>query len=585
MAGAILEKRELYIDVAVKEEQVEEVFLYQVDFFKDHTFRTKEFLYEREEIDVRELAEETEQEEQAEELPAEELPAPPEPWELFKAQWELFCQEEIPTEVYATDAMNVMDYLFTPIMKQYPDFKAAPVARMGREFVHDCVSMGRVISMSVFDEEQYLSAGIRRRIKERYHDYVDEVKAEHKEHIFIRQTISEEMPVLLLSITDATYALKKQVMLNRAMKEETIAVRLREILSLYPEADVLVDTVTPELYRLFKNMNQFMSMENRTLLFSVESMLTALGKSPEGKDIVKTYLLYIKNQEEMRLGTFLPERLYSIHSFYLPVQVSSGAAWEKQFEKNTVWKQEGRECYQMTAEGELKGKYIVKAGKEQFVLKLRKISLQRYLKKYAVIRLDVENYCYPGEEDRARINELATSLFLGEPGGADNVELKLKNGKQAYSLATIPMEGNENQLWLNGLLCLGRKKKKAGKKALVLTAMKNRMYCVENSGLADDEQMIQNAVIRDGVFRKIEDALAKAIKPENSDRPAGSLLRRQRKAVKELFEMYRYIVVSFGEGYETIQQKEKQQLWKHTEEELETSEVTTRLDRKFGLFF
>ncbi len=576
MAGTVPEKRELYIDVEIKEMQVEEIFLYQVDFFKDKSFRTKEFLYRKAEPEVQEQPETAEKQ--------EEVQLPPEPAELFREQWEVFCQEEIPTEVYATDAGNVMEYIFDPLLKQYPEFNAAPVFPAGREFLHDCVSMGRVISMSVFDEEQHLSAGIRRRMKERYHEYVDEVKAERQEHIFIRQTLAEEMPVLLLLVTDANYKLKKQVMLNRGMKEETIAVRFREILSLYPEADVFVDAITPELYHLFCNMNQFMGMENRRLLFSMESMLSALGKTPEVNDVVKTYLLYIKNQEEMRLGTFLPDRRYSIHSFYLPVQVSSEKAWKKQFEKNTTWKQEGRECYQISAEGELKGKYIVKAGKEQFVLKLKKISIQRYLKKYAVLRLDVENYCYPGMVDRNRINALASGLFTGEKNGADVIEIKLKDGKQAYSLTAIAMEGNEFQLWLNGLLQLGRKNS-GNKQTLTLTSMKEQMYCVENTELPEEELLVQNAIIRDGVFRKMEDALAKAIKPEKSDRPAGSLLKRQKRAVKELFEMYRYIVASFGENYEATQKKEQKLLWKNTEAALETAEVTDRLEKKFGLFF
>lgn len=578
MAGTVLEKRELYIDVEIKEEAVAEIFLYQVDFFRDQTFRTAEYVYKKEEPEVKELPEGEEEAEQ-------EQPLPPEPQELFKEQWELLCMEEIPTQVYATDAMSVMDYVFEPLMKKYTDFKAMPMLRAGREFIHDCVSMGRVISMSVFDEEQYLSAGIRRRMKERYHEYVDEVKAERKEHIFIRQTLSEEMPVLILYVTDANYHIKKQVMLKLGMKEETIAVRFREILSLYPEADVIVDASTPELYRLFGNMNRFMSMENKRVLFSMESMLAALGKAPEIKDMVKTYLLYIRNQEEMRLGTFLPDRMYSFHSFYLPVQLSSEKAWKKQFEKNSVWKQNGRESYHIAAEGDFKGKYIVKAGKEQFVLKLRGISLQRYLRKYAVIRLDVENYCYPGEEDRMRINALASCLFNGEPGGADSVELKLKDGKQAYSLTTVPMAGNEGQLWLNGLLLLGRKKKKQGKKALVLTSMKEQMYCTENTEMKEEEQMIQNALIRDGIFRKMEDAMAKAMKPEKSDRPTGSLLKRQRKTLKELYEMYRYIVVSFGENYEATQKKEQKTLWNITVTALGTAEVEKRLDRKFGLFF
>lgn len=564
MAGTLLDKRELYIDVAVKEEQVEEICFYQVDFFRNQTFRTREFLYRKEEPET------------------SEEPLPPEPLELFKEQWELFCREEVATEVYATDAMQVMDYVFEPLMKKYPDFDITPEVHAGRELLHDCVSMGRVISMSVFDEEQYLSAGIRRRMKERYHEYVDDIKKEHKEHIFIRQTFSDNLPVFLLLITDANFKLKKQVMLNRGIKEETMAVRFREILALYPDADIIVDRTAPEVYRLFCNMNQFMGIENRRLLFSMESMLAALGKTPDGSDIIKNYLLYIRNAEEMRLGSFLPERLYSIHSFYLPVQLSEEKAWKEQFEKNTVWKLEGRECYQITTDGELKGKYIIKAGKEQFVLRLRKIAIQRYMKKYAVIRLEVENYCYPGEEDRRRIDTIAGGLFTGEAGGADCIELKIKGGKQAYSLTAIPAASNENQLWLNGLLQLGRKKQK---KALILYAMRGHMHCAQLEEVKEEEQVIQMALIRDGIFRKMEDALAKAIRPEKSDRPAGSLLKRQKREIKALYEMYRYVVVSFGEAYESTQKEELRKIWEKTEVSLGTADVKERLQKKFELFF
>jgi len=486
--------------------------------------------------------------------------------------------------VYATDAMRVMEYVMDPLMKKYSDFKSAPYVRAGREFIHDCVSMGRVISMSVFDEEQYLSGDIRRRMKERYHDYVDEVKAEHKEHIFIRQIVQEEMPVLLFTITDEEFRFKKQVMLNRGLKEETIAVRFKEILSLYPGSDIIVDAVTPEFYRLFRNMNRFMELENQRVLFSLESMLAALGKAPEETDMVKTYLMYVRNQEEMRLGVFLPDRLYSVHSFYLPVQLSDEKLWNDQFAKNTIWKQDGKESYSLTAEGDFKGKYILKSGKEQFILKLRKVTLQRYLKKYAVLRVETDNFCYPGVEDRARINELAAELYAGTNEAVNIMELKLKDGKQAYSLAAVPKAGNETQLWLNGLLSLGGKKKKE-KKSLILTAMKQQMYCTENTGIAEEGQLIQMAVIRDGVFRKIEDTMAKAIRPEKSDRPAGSLLKRQKRKVKELFELYRYIVVSFGEGYEATQKVEKKGVWTKTEQALGTKEVTDRLDRKFDMFF
>ena len=577
MAASLPYSRELYIDVVIEESRLEEIFLYRVDFNKDRTFRTKEYLYKREEPEVTEPAE-------GETLLEEPL-LPPDPLELFKEQWEQLCKEEVPTEVYATDACAVFAYVFEPLTKNDPDFSDYPVLNSGREFIHDCISMGRVVSMSSFDEEQYLSAGIRRRMKERYHEYVDEVKSEHKEHIFISQTLSGEMPVLLLFITDADFKIKKQVMLNRGMKEETLAVRFREILALYPEADVIADATTQELYHLFGNMNRFMGVEDKRMVFSLESMLTALGKKPQVTDIVKTYLLYIRNQEEMRLGTFLPERLYSTHEFYLPVQISSEKAWKKQFAKNSVWKKTEEETYGFVSEEDFKGKYLIKAGKEQFVLKLRGVSVQRYLKKYAVLRLETENYCYPGEADRERINELASCLFAGTSTGPDSLEIKIKNGKQAYSLTTVPVEGNENQLWLNGLLMLGHKKKKSGKKALVLSTMKEKMYCVEALETLDEEQIIQTALIKDAILRKIEDALAMAMKSENNDFPAGGLAKQQERTIKDLYEKYRYMVVSFGENYEASQKQECKFTYDFTEENLETSEVADRLREKFGLFF
>lgn len=573
MTDTGIKTRELYLDVEIKEDRLEEIYMYQVDFLKDQSFRTKEYSYKREEVLADDMGE----------LP-EELP--PEPLELFKTQSALLFMEQIPTQVYATNAMQVMTYVFEPLKRQYPDAVTEPVLRSGREYLHDCVSMGRVVSMSSFDEEPYLSSGIRRRMKERYHEFVDEIKKEHPEHIFLRQTYSGELPALLLLITDENFKVKKQVLLDRGRKEETIAVRLREILSLYPDADIVADAVTPELHRLFQNMNQFMDIQSSRHYFSMESMLTVLGKQPEEEDIIKNYLLYIKNHEDMRLGTFIADCLYSVHSFYLPVQFSEKAAWSKQFEKNAVWKQGDKEEYTISAEGELGGKYIIKSGKEQFILKLRKISVRRYLTRYAVIRIDLENYFYPGEADKKRIHTLAGSLFTGEKDGAGAMELKLKVQGQAYALAAVPKQGNENQLWLNGLLRLGKKKKThSGKQQLIFHSLSESMYCVEHMARKEEEQIIQIALIRDSVLRKIEDSLAKTIRPEEGERPTGMLKKYQRKEVKRLFELYRFLLVSFGENYETAQNPEQKSVFDTVQTALGTGEVIRRLKEKFSLFF
>ena len=130
-----------------------------------------------------------------------------------------------------------------------------------------------------------------------------------------------------------------------------------------------------------------------------------------------------------------------------------------------------------------------------------------------------------------------------------------------------------------------KKKKKSGKKALVLTSMKEKMYCTEMFETEEEELIIQTVLIKDGVLRKIEDSLAKTMKPEKSDRPTGSLLKRQKRTIKELFEMYRYMVVSFGENYEASQKQECKFTYDITEENLGTLEVAERLKDKFGLFF
>ena len=55
MAVSLPYNRELYIDVVIEESRLEEIYLYQVDFNKDESFRTKEYIYKREEPEVIEV--------------------------------------------------------------------------------------------------------------------------------------------------------------------------------------------------------------------------------------------------------------------------------------------------------------------------------------------------------------------------------------------------------------------------------------------------------------------------------------------------------------------------------------------------
>ena len=171
---------------------------------------------------------------------------------------------------------------------------------------------------------------------------------------------------------------------------------------------------------------------------------------------------------------------------------------------------------------------MIKAGKEQFVLRMHKVSLQRYLNEYAVLRLETENHCYPGDADRKRINVLAGHLFLKDAAdGPDAMELKLKVNGQAYSLNALRYEGNEEELWLNGLLKLGIKKKES-KQALVLKALTEKMYCVETDDSETEESIIKEALLRDGIIREIEMKLADSAAPQKKN-PFGCLTKQQRK--------------------------------------------------------
>ncbi len=569
MAETTLKKRELYLDITVKEHLLEEIFLYQVDFLKDDSFRSKEYLFK-----IEEKKEESpeEAEEQEEQVPISEQ---------FLAQWEVLKNTEAPLVLYATDAKAAIKELFLPLQREHAQLQVLP-ENGETEPLHDCVSMGRVISMTAFDEEQYLSAGIRRRMKERYHEHVDEVKRECREHIFIEQLGETKVGFgLELFITDENYIVKSSTKMYKTANEEAFAFKMAEVLSAHPDADVITDRISRELFRLFLNMSSFINVRPVDVIFSLESMFAAAGKTmPEG-NLIENYLTYIKNIEDMRFGRFLSEDAYSVHSFYLPVQISGDKEWRKQFEDNTVWKAEGKDAYSVTSDEEIKGRYLIKAGREQFVLKFKKISIQRYLRHYAMLHLEVENFCYPGELDLKRIHALASHLYVRGEGAPESMELKLKVGKQSYALAALPQEGNENSLWLSGLLMLDKKAKK--KSSLVLTPVSTELYC-RRAGDKTEEQVIQAALVRCGVLRKIEDSLAKVVRPKKKGHAYGSVTWQQKKQINALFELYRYLITSFGEAYEAGT-KESRMLWAQVEEETGMAKVVARLREKFDLFF
>lgn len=571
MAIAALKRRELYVDMGKKEEVPEELFLYQVDFYTDGSFRNKEYLFRKEEAEEGQKTEEEQklkEEQKTEEPPAEEPVAEEEPediMELFRAQWKELQDCAVPVEIFATDAS---------LFRQEFTLDAGK-----KEQIHDIISMGRMMSVAAFDEEPYLSAGIRRRIKERYHGYAEEVRKKREEHLFLRRMPSGSTHDWEVSVTDREYRVQNVYQLPKTAKENSNAGKLAEIIAEHPDADLIADRYSSPLYQLLDAA----AAENAVLpmLFSLESMFYAAGKTATLKHPAENYARYLKNLEEIRFGRFSSEKVLSEHTFFLPVAISGEKEWKKQFAENLLWKPVGKDAYRILADGEkIKGKYSIRAGREQFVLRLESVTIKKYPGSFALLAIKVKNCAYPGETDKERIHALASNLFL-EGEGADSLELKLKLPKKTYLLSAVKREGNQGELWLNGLLIPGRRKK-LRKHPLVLRALCEKMYCMETVREAQEE-LVSAVLMRDGMLKETERKLAECAAPKTPGKFSG-LTRKQKKQMRALYEQYRYLMVSFGSGYQT-EQREERELWKVTEQKTEVKETAERLKEKFQFYF
>lgn len=581
-------KRELYIDVVVSELEAEELYLYQVDFTSEETFRTKEYLFK------------TPGEEETEEMP--------DLLEQFYEQFTLLMQGNLPTEIFATDDAAVMAYVIEPLQKRYPEAKLFPINE-GLEPIHDCISMVRVVPMTTFDERQYLSSMIRRRMKEKYHAVAENVKRETTKHLFLLQKGTPEYPSSIkVFVTDQSMQVEKEYTLLSKVSEETIATRLYEILQKYPEADILVDGVNRELYRSLHNMTMFMNYSLPSItVYSLQSMLRALGKNVEDvleavrkehgreqEDVsvwITVYQEYIKNIEALRFERFEDENIYRIHRFFLPVRLSSTAGFQRLMKNNSVWKlvEGSGNTYQLKPENEeLKAKYIITAGEEQFVLRVTDISCTRYLNNYAVLNITTENHFYPGNIDCDRINELGSYLYTAEAGKNSIVptqlDMKLKLQGKTYTLTTARSsnEDKAKELWLSGLFLLGQKKQ--GKKELVFADTSAEKMLVIDGMYSDKAyrmEGIDTALLKNECYHRIEEKLALVAAPKKAGMRPGKLTHRQKMQIRQLFEYFRYLRTSFGTEWETGTDTREMDL---IDGLLHTTKTAERLEHKFSLY-
>ena len=590
MQSDLIVRRELYLDVAAEGGKLQEIYLYQADFLQDDSFCTKDYIFS---VPVKE-------EEEAEPIDIREQ---------FLSVWQALLSREIKTECYATDAMLVTEQLFCPLQKKYPKQELLSETAPDEEALHDCISMCRVVPVSFFDEKQHLGAGIRRRIKEKYHALSTGVKQKKPFHIILAAEYENDVlgfaSAFSLSVSDEKFYILEECRLNGHIKEEQAAAKLCELLVKYPEADVLINKTSGQLYKMVQNMNLFMSARQVSVLCSMISMLCALGKNvarilssvqdevlgqqkvkPEKRNLLYEwnylYRTYLKYAADTRLKVIADEKLIERLTFFLPVRISSAREFRKQFQRNSIWKQAGNEqpVYEIDATEEIRMKYRIKAGEEQFILRVSHIAVRRYLSNYAVLEFQAENCRYVGAADRKRIRQLGSKLHVGyktDGSNPDLLEFKIKTKESSYALTAFALPKEETScqnVWLNGLFLLGRKKKKKTK-GLCLETCSKQMFVTEQP-----EEAVRAALVKDEYLAKLEEELALAAAPKKHSHREGRLTYAKRRKIRHLYETFRYLEASFGEK----ERNASEELTASVRAQRGTDAREERLARKFAYY-
>lgn len=592
MQNDLTVRRELYLDVTVDGGKLQEIYLYQADFLKDASFCTKDYIFS---------------------APAKEEPVEQEELldlrEQFLLLWQALLSEDVKTECYATDAMLVMEQLFLPLRSQYPKQRLFPKGTAEEEALHDCISMCRVVPISSFDEKQYLAAGIRRHMKEKYHALSSEVKQKKQFYIILaaeyENDSSGSAKMLFFAAADEKLYIVEECRLNENIKEEQAAAKLCELLLKYPEADILISRTSEQLYRMLRNMHLFMNARQVPVLYSMTSMLCALGKNvnqvlfsvreeiseqqeiePEKRNQLYEwnylYRAYLKYAVDARLKTAVKDNLIERLTFCLPVRISSGQEFERQLRKNNVWRQmeSGKSVYKIDATEEIRMKYRIKTGEEQFVLRVSQISIRRYLREYAVLEFQAENHRYMGAADRKRIRQLGSKLHVGcktDELYPDLLELKIKMKEGSYVLTAFAFPKEEascQDVWLNGLFLLGRKKKKKIK-GLCLETCSRQMFITEQPG-----ETVRTMLVKDEYLSRLEEELALVAAPKKDSHREGKLTYAKRRKIRHLYEAFRYLEASFGER----ERKDSEELTAYVRAQRGTEAKEERLARKFAYY-
>ncbi|MCQ2537012.1 MAG: hypothetical protein MJ124_01305 [Lachnospiraceae bacterium] len=578
--------RDLYIDVTLKENELSEIYLYLVDLKADKSFRTSEFEYS---------------------LP-DDFPEDEEKPDLKMMFFEKFLElktEGIKTSYFAIDAGEVMLSLIEPLKnadgKAKRAFNGIAESSAPGEWLTDCLSMGRVVAMTSFDERPELGANIRRRLKEKYHNVATEVKKTRDLHIFVRYDRPVKGPELSFKITDAAVNVIDDIRLHGRIDDDIMVAKTCELIAKYPEADIIADKTSAELYTLVNTAKRLSGDENKALVFSINSMLYALGKNNVTPS-TDSYRDYVLNAEALRFGRYEDNTVVGVHYLMLPLRYNSEKAWKSNFKKNSLWKKsdvceneyvligehKSKSKKKKENDGEIIGRLSVEKGNEKFVLKCSSVSVKKYIPGFAVLTMGIENHFYPGKHDVARINELCSSLWgssKADDSFPDVMNLQLKGDTKTYSLDTVKRNTAGVEPWLGLLLTMGRKKANRGGKYFLTKTLSERSYAYFDDGTAGENEesrdAIRTALIRSEYLLNIEKELAETVGIKG--RPGYVPMNKSRKkTVKHLNGAFNYMLTSYtydvehGEYKENFCNAYKQRKGKETEE---------RLEKKFDLLY
>ncbi|MCR5585122.1 MAG: hypothetical protein K6F63_06805 [Lachnospiraceae bacterium] len=590
--------RHVYIDIIVKDHMLDEVCLYQIDYKGDKSFRNEEILFSQP-LPV----ESTDDEGNAIVIPAEEV-------DLRAAFFDKIVEYRnsgIEIRYFAVNAKEVMLYLIEPLKSVNPKakrmFNEMAAECLPHEWLTDCLSMLRVIPMTDFDEIPEMSAGIRRRLKEKFHEVANEIKREKKTHIFASYETPVTGPELLFCITDENMNVIEDVRLHGHINDDIVVSKASDFINKYPDADILINRSEIRLYALFKKAESYTDKKSTEIVYSLESMLTALGKR-NGNTNFETYRDYIKNAEDLRFGRFDDNRIHSIHTFRLPMSYNTDSAWDINFSGNSMWtcddefglsytlvgdSRDGEKKKKKNGGEEIYGKLSVEKDRERFVLRISRVNVKKYVSGYAVLTVEAENHFYPGKRDKERINELCSSLwrskFMGD-SYPDILNIQMRCGDRIYAIEANQRSDGNTVPWVALLMDLGRKKKNSGSAKFTASTLSDKMFSMIDEGDAKriedaNDEVINKSLIKSEYLLQLEMYLAEVISPKGN-RDFCSLTNKQKKQVKLIRGALAYMVGSYCYDEE---QGEFAGAYRYVNKIRKIRETEDRLERKLDMLY